>query len=69
MKSAVSTATAIICLFSGFASAANPVGFERIEIDLQFRSEGVATADVNKDGKQDVVVGDYWYENPGWTAN
>ena len=69
MKLAVSTATAIICLVSGFASAANPVGFERIEIDLQFRSEGVATADVNKDGKQDVVVGDYWYENPGWTSH
>ena len=69
MKLAVFTAIAMICLVPGFASAANPVGFERIEIDLQFRSEGVATADVNKDGKQDVVVGDYWYENPGWTAH
>ena len=69
MKLAVSTATAIICLVPSFASAANPIGFERIEIDLHFRSEGVATADVNKDGKQDVVVGDYWYENPGWTAH
>ena len=69
MRFAASVATAFFCLVPGFASAANPVGFERIEIDAYFRSEGVASADVNKDGKQDVVVGDYWYENPSWTPH
>jgi len=43
--------------------------FRRIEIDLNFRSEGVALADVNQDGRTDVVVGDYWYQNPDWAAH
>jgi VCBS repeat protein len=34
-------------------------------IEKKFRSEGVAIADVNKDGKMDILIGDYWYENPG----
>src|SRR5262249_18822500 len=28
------------------------------------RSEGVGVADVNKDGKPDIIVGDCWYEAP-----
>src|SRR5262249_24478730 len=35
-------------------------------IDRVFRSEGVAIADVNKDGKMDILVGDFWYEAPDW---
>jgi hypothetical protein len=35
-------------------------------IEKKFRSEGVAIADVNKDGKMDIMVGDYWYEAPEW---
>ncbi len=31
-----------------------------------FRSEGVAVADFNKDGKLDIFVGDVWYEAPDW---
>ena len=31
-----------------------------------FRSEGVAVADVNRDGKMDILVGDVWYEAPDW---
>ena len=31
-----------------------------------FRSEGVAVADVNKDGKMDVINGEAWYEAPDW---
>ena len=33
-------------------------------IEGKFRSEGVAIADVNKDGKLDVLIGDSWYEAP-----
>ena len=31
-----------------------------------FRSEGVAVADVNKDGKMDILNGEAWYEAPDW---
>lgn len=45
---------------------ADDVGWERIKIDEVFRSEGVAAADVNHDGKMDVLTGDIWYEAPDW---
>ncbi len=32
----------------------------------QYISEGVAVADVNKDGKPDVLAGTFWFEAPGW---
>jgi hypothetical protein len=41
-----------------------PITWKRIVLDTNFRSEGVGVADVNKDGKLDVIVGDCWYESP-----
>lgn len=41
-------------------------GWERIKLDGEFRSEGVAAADINHDGKIDVVAADVWYEAPDW---
>ncbi len=38
-------------------------------IEGKFRSEGVAIADVNKDGTVDVLIGDSWYEAPSWTKH
>jgi hypothetical protein len=35
-------------------------------VDKRFNSEGVAIADVNKDGQMDVLTGEIWYEAPGW---
>jgi hypothetical protein len=46
--------------------APTPVRWRKTVIDPMFRSEGVAVADVNRDGKTDVIVGDYWYEAPNW---
>lgn len=43
-----------------------PIAWKRIVLDKVFRSEGCAVADVNKDGKLDVLVGDFWYEAPDW---
>lgn len=40
--------------------------WRKIDVDRKFRSEGVAVADVNKDGQLDVLVGDLWYEAPDW---
>ena len=42
------------------------ITWKKTVLDTQFRSEGVAVADVNKDGKIDVLNGEYWYEAPDW---
>jgi hypothetical protein len=52
-----------VCVADG---PSGDLGWKRITIDKTFRSEGVASADVNRDGKQDVLAGDVWYEAPNW---
>jgi hypothetical protein len=42
------------------------ISWKKTVLDTKFRSEGVAVADVNKDGKIDVLNGEYWYEAPDW---
>jgi hypothetical protein len=42
------------------------ITWKKTVLDDKFRSEGVAIADVNKDGKMDVLNGEYWYEAPDW---
>lgn len=44
----------------------SPVGFQKKQLDSQFRSEGVAVGDFNKDGKLDIAAGFVWYEAPDW---
>ena len=45
------------------------VTWKKTVLDTKVRSEGVAVADVNKDGKADVLNAEYWYEAPDWTAH
>lgn len=42
------------------------ITWKKTVIDRVFRSEGVAVADVNKDGKLDILIGEAWYEAPDW---
>jgi hypothetical protein len=42
------------------------ITWKKTAVDRTFRSEGVAVADVNKDGKLDILIGDAWYEGPDW---
>ncbi|HEX8984927.1 MAG TPA: VCBS repeat-containing protein [Bryobacteraceae bacterium] len=44
------------------------VAFEKITIDLG-ASEPAAFADINRDGKLDIVSGEFWYEAPSWTPH
>lgn len=46
-------------------SAAN-LRFTKHIITADFISEGVAIADVNRDGKADIIAGAYWFEAPTW---
>ncbi len=58
----------LICL-ANVALAADPLKFKRTVIDEKFRSEGVAVADFNKDGKLDIAAGSVWYAAPDWKMN
>jgi hypothetical protein len=48
------------------AEDAASISWKRTQLDKTFRSEGVAIADLNKDGKMDIIAGDVWYEAPDW---
>ncbi|MFN3850684.1 MAG: FG-GAP repeat domain-containing protein [Spirosomataceae bacterium] len=43
--------------------------FKKTIITRDFISEGVAVADLNKDGKLDIVAGYYWFEAPTWVRH
>jgi hypothetical protein len=51
------------------AVPAQDVRWKKTVVDKAFRSEGVAVADVNRDGKMDILVGDVWYEAPDWKVH
>lgn len=63
------------CLFGSPYIYAQPavsgkeVHFTKHIITNDFISEGVAVADVNKDGKIDIIAGAYWFEAPAWTKH
>lgn len=59
----------ICCVTLGAIYGQTPVGFEKTKITDDFLSEGVAVADLNKDGRMDIVAGYYWFEAPNWTKH
>jgi FG-GAP-like repeat len=59
-------AAGLIALASAADDKQSTVAWKKIVIDPVFRSEGVAVADVNRDGKKDILAGDVWYEAPDW---
>lgn len=42
--------------------------FEKQTLTHEFWSEGACLADINRDGKNDVISGPFWYEGPGFTV-
>ncbi len=56
---------AVICM----PCSGQNLTFTRTALDKEFRAEGVAVADVNRDGRLDVIAGDLWYESPAWTPH
>ncbi len=43
--------------------------FKKTVLSREFLSEGGAVADLNKDGKLDIIAGYYWFEAPNWTRH
>src|SRR5277367_2602754 len=54
-----------LCATGRSASRPDEIPFEKHTIDLG-ASETAAFADINRDGKLDLVSGEYWYEAPRW---
>lgn len=44
----------------------NTVTFKKHILTTEFISEGVAVADVNRDGAVDIIAGAKWFEGPDW---
>ncbi|MEO5892974.1 MAG: VCBS repeat-containing protein, partial [Ferruginibacter sp.] len=61
---------ALLLCFNGNAQNANKkrttVKFKKHVITNDFIAEGATAADVNKDGKIDILAGAFWFEAPDW---
>src|SRR5437763_4994070 len=57
---------ALALLFA--ASRPDEIPFQKHTIDLG-ASETCAFADINNDGRLDILSGEYWYEAPRWTKH
>lgn len=67
MRRFVLSALAVAACAAAVPAADPPkITWKKTVLDPKFRSEGVAVADVNKDGKLDVLTGEFWYEAPDW---
>jgi len=56
----------IIGLATHSSAFAGELTFKKHVLSTTFYSEGCAAADVNKDGRMDVIAGPFWYEAPEW---
>lgn len=49
--------------------AGRDVKFKKFHLWDEFYTEAITYADVNKDGKLDIIAGARWFEAPDWTAH
>jgi hypothetical protein len=72
MKQSVAGFLCFIILHSSFSNLAAPrppdIPF-RIQMIDGGASETAAVADINHDGRLDILSGEYWYEAPAWTKH
>ena len=68
--------TAVVLLVLSFISnqtigqtPGHEVKFKKYHLWDEFYSEGATVADVNKDGKMDILAGARWFEAPTWKAH
>jgi len=56
------------CSLSIAAEPATPVKFKTVKLTDKFYAEGAHFADLNRDGKMDIVSGPYWYAGPDFQS-
>ncbi|QDV13765.1 FG-GAP repeat protein [Rosistilla oblonga] len=56
----------VVATVPQMAMAESPASFQVRQLAVD-ANEGIATADVDGDGKLDLVAGRFWYKNPEWT--
>src|ERR1043165_9968446 len=69
MKKSVAASLFLSCLCAA-AQAQQPVHsgeFKKQQLTDEFWAEGANFGDFNKDGRMDVVYGQYWWEGPDFT--
>lgn len=72
LRNSSTTALAAVFLLGGSRVLPSPgadIAWKKSVLDTEFRSEGVAVADVNRDGQPDILAGNLWYEAPHWTPH
>ncbi|MCL4190606.1 MAG: VCBS repeat-containing protein [Thermoguttaceae bacterium] len=69
MRSWISAGLAVLCVAASHPLlSAEParITFKKTQLDAAFRSEGVAVADFNGDGRKDIAAGSVYYAGPDW---
>ena len=56
----------IFCLYPCAGQQSSPHEFVKTTLTRDFISEGVAVADLNKDGHMDITAGFVWFAGPSW---
>jgi len=56
-----------LCFFCTAAQCVEPLVFEKQKVN-DFSYEAACAADLNNDGKLDIVCGEYWYEGPSFKS-
>jgi hypothetical protein len=63
---ALSLLTIIVIANTTASRPLKELKWRKVLLDTEFRSEGVTVADVNRDGRPDILAGMVWYEAPTW---
>jgi hypothetical protein len=56
-----------LTIITFFSLETQAQSFKKTILTRDFLSEGVAVADINHDGKTDIIAGYFWFEAPHWT--
>jgi hypothetical protein len=69
IKSLISCVAICFILTPFLSNCQTTKSFKKTILTRDFLSEGVAVADINKDGHKDIIAGYYWFEAPNWVRH